>query len=127
MRKSPSKSFNINLFRFLNQVQFREELLKIYPKLKEYTGCESIDKAYDSVEIITAEVMLERLSGIVRHPVLRERCIEYLEHKINTDDEYRNLVPPIEYRNHILGLLNYNLHLFCERDLVFLNREAATA
>lgn len=126
MRKSPSKSFNINLFRFLNQVQFREELLKIYPKLKEYTGCESIDKVYDSVEVITADVLLERLSGIVRHPVLRERCIEYLEHKINTDD-VNSWDSPITYRNHILGLLNYNLHLFCERDLVFLNREAATA
>lgn len=126
MRKSPSKSFNINLFRFLNQVQFREELLKIYPKLKEYTGCESIDKVYDSVEVITVEVMLERLSGIVRHPVLRERCITYFEDKIKRDPVI-GWPSPIEYRNHILGLLNYNLHLFCERDLIFLNREAATA
>ena len=126
MRKSPKKSFNINNFRFLNQVQFREELLKIYPKLKEYTGCESIDKVYDSVEVITAEVILERLSGIVRHPVLRERTIGYIEERINNDAR-RDLLTPIEERNQIIDMLNYKLLLFCERDLVFLNREAATA
>ena len=123
MRKSPKKSLTIHSFRFLNQVQFREELLKIYPQLKPYTGCDSLDKQYDSVEVITAEVISDRLSGIVRHPKLRERTVEYIEEIINKNPR-RDLLTPIEERNEIITMLQYNLLLFCERDLVFINREA---
>jgi hypothetical protein len=120
MRKQPKKRLSITDFRgALNQSTLRNNIIKCFPRVEKFT-CYNDSKEYNSVDVITAQVIIDRLAPIFCTDAITKRVLQFAVDSIEANgiEQYDN--NEIAYRDFIIGIINAQLHIFCEKDYVFM-------
>lgn len=122
MRKHPKKRLSITDFRgALNQSTLRNNIVKCFPRADKFT-CYNDSTQYDSVDVITAQVIIDRLAPIFCTEAITKRVLLFAIECIEANGIERYDNNEYAYRDFILSVINAQLHIFCEKDYVLMKR-----
>lgn len=120
MRKHPKKRLSITDFRgAFNQSTLRGNIIKCFPRAEKFT-CYNDSKQYDSVDVITAQVIIDRLAPIFCTDAITKRVLHFAVDSIEANgiEQYDN--NDYAYRDFVISVINAQLHIFCEKDYVLM-------
>jgi len=122
MRKQPKKRLSITDFRgALNQSTLRNNIVKCFPRADKFTYYND-STMYDSVDVITAQVIIDRLAPIFCTEAITKRVLLFAIECIEANGIERYDNNEYAYRDFILSVINAQLHIFCEKDYVLMKR-----
>jgi hypothetical protein len=123
MKKSTKVKLTIADFRVSKQSQLRDNLMRKYPRIDKFT-CYNDSTTYDEVPIITAQVLINRLAPLFCTHKISERVLQFAVDHVETHgiEQYDNC--PFLYRDFLINVISAQLHIFCERDFVFIKQNS---